>query len=83
MLVRFRVNLGSRDAESLGVDFRKCSAGMTCDVPDAAAQWLVKRRIAEPVTVRGVAKPAEISQSKPAPLAAKVKPSEKTNDKEA
>lgn len=63
MKVKFRVNLGSRDAGPLGLYFEKCRTGETVDVGDDAADWLIKRGIAEQVdatrSTRPAAKPAE------------------------
>lgn len=47
MKVLFRVNLGSRDAEHLGIDFRDCTCGAEVDLPDSVAEILVGRGIAE------------------------------------
>lgn len=41
MLIRFKDNLGSRDAQSLGVDFRECTKGAEIDVPDDQAKRIV------------------------------------------
>jgi len=84
MLVRFKVNLGSVDARHHNLDFAKCCEGMICDVPEKTGQWLVAKNIAELAAVRGVAKAAEIAESKPAPLTGRGKQSDKpTPDKEA
>lgn len=87
MQVRFRVNLGTVDAGAAGLDAKKCQAGMECEVPDAAGEWLVKKGIAVVVkTIKGVAPAPAITapakdEPKPAPLAAKfTKP---TSDKES
>lgn len=58
MKVRLRVNLGSMDASSHGLDHEKCQAGMEPDVDDAQGKWLVESGIAEEIC--GVAKPAAI-----------------------
>lgn len=50
MKVQFTRNLGSRDANNLGLDSTKCTDGSTVDVSDDAAQWLADRGIATPVT---------------------------------
>jgi hypothetical protein len=47
MKVVFKVNLGSIDAKSLGLDYTKCMVGKTCDVINSVADNLVARGIAE------------------------------------
>jgi hypothetical protein len=47
MQVRFKVNLGSQDAEPLGLDFQQCQAGATLEVADEAGEWLIGHGIAE------------------------------------
>jgi hypothetical protein len=63
MFVRFRVNLGSIDAAKLKLDHKQCQLGAEVDVPDAAAEWLCKKGIAEPAErkVKGVAKQPEVT----------------------
>lgn len=65
MHVRFRVNLGSRDAERHGLDFRLCEQGMMCNVPEKAGQWLVGRGIAHevPAEIRAVPAMPEIGKT--------------------
>jgi hypothetical protein len=84
--VRFKVNLGSKDARSIGVDYRQCCEGATVDVPAKAGEWLCKHGIAtkepepepEPPKVQAV---PPVEAVRPAPpeiksagLSAKIKP---------
>jgi hypothetical protein len=55
-----RVNLGTVDAKAHGLDADKCQAGMEANVSSEAGTWLVEHGHAEPLDVKGVAKPAEI-----------------------
>ena len=55
MRLRFKDNLGSRDAERFGVDFLKCTRGATGDFDDKTAEALVKFGIAEPEKTEGTA----------------------------
>lgn len=58
--VKFRVNLGSIDAERLQLDYRECAAGMERSVEDAAAKWLEDHGIIHAVPAETVkAVPAE------------------------
>lgn len=45
--VKFRTNLGSRDAAELGLDYEKCQADKVVEVGAKAAESLSKRGIAE------------------------------------
>lgn len=62
MKVRIKDNLGSRDGESLGVDFRQCTKGAELDVSDELAKRLIDGRFAvgvedtspRPVKLKGV-----------------------------
>lgn len=65
MHLRFRVNLGSRDAERHGLDFRLCGQGMVCNVPEKAGQWLVSKGIAHevPAEIRAVPAMPEIGRT--------------------
>jgi hypothetical protein len=47
MKIVFKVNLGSIDAKSLGIDHIKCMIGKTCDVSTAIAEQLITQGIAE------------------------------------
>lgn len=49
MRVKFRDNLGSRDAEGHSLDFRECLHGTEHDVPDAVGRILVHKGIATEV----------------------------------
>lgn len=75
MLVKFKVNLGSNDAERHRLDFSKCQKGMTLECNDEAAGWLVAKGIATEVVA--VAKPAAIQAVPPARTETKNKPSNK------
>lgn len=50
MKVKFLVNIGSRDAGQLGLDYTKCSAGSELSVSDDAADWLLVRGYAQEVS---------------------------------
>jgi len=82
MLVRFKVNLGSRDADEIGLEFAKCGAGMLLNVSDKVGAWLVSNGHAteSPAEVKGVSdapsiadstEPTIKAESKPTPVAAK------------
>src|SRR5690606_17914299 len=62
MRVKFRDNLGSRDAEKHALDFRVCGRGMECDVPDATGRCLVSKGFASEVSqdIPAVKVPLEI-----------------------
>jgi len=69
MLVRFNVNLGSGDAAYCNdkwhtqIDFTKCKAGQTADIPDVAADYLAgkyKSLFDVVGSVKGEAKSAEL-----------------------
>lgn len=55
MIVKFRTNLGSRDANQLGLDHTSCQVGCDVDVKDPIAELLIARGIAE-VLPKGKAK---------------------------
>jgi hypothetical protein len=63
--VKFRVNLGSRDAGCCGLDFAKCTADSEVYVSEDAAKWLTSRGIAvevdEPKKVKAIAKDPEVT----------------------
>jgi hypothetical protein len=46
MQIVFKMNLGSRDAESKGLDFAKCTKGSELHVSDDVGAWLVSRGVA-------------------------------------
>ena len=75
MRVCFKVNLGSNDAQPLGLDYRSCGEGMKLDVSDKTGNWLVSKGLASEVAIEAVAMPAEIQgvpvEQKPSPVAAK------------
>lgn len=70
MQVRFKVNLGSNDANRLGLKFSECTAGQECTVPDETGDRLVKSGIALQVAEKAPEKikaiPAVASISKAA-----------------
>ena len=59
MYVTCAVNLGSRDAAKIGVDYTKCLAGETLDIPDAQAKQLCDMGVAYPGDPPSPAKPAK------------------------
>jgi hypothetical protein len=61
MLVKFRTNLGINDAKELKVNWKECTRDSVVDVPQEAGLLLVKRNIAEPADVKGVAKKPEVT----------------------
>lgn len=75
MLVKFKVNLGSMDAQRHRLDFRQCLEGAEVECNDEAAGWLVAKGIATEVVA--VAKPAAIQAVPPARVETKNKPSNK------
>ena len=80
MRVQCKVNLGSRDADRIGVDFRQFQAGAEVEVTDSIGRVLVSSGIAVemPTQVRGVSDAPSIAEEtkstiKAAPLAARTK----------
>jgi hypothetical protein len=74
MQVTFRLNLGTLDAERLGLDPAKCREGMTAKVSKAVGDQLVKRHIAvedikavPPEPMKAVPPPADITTNQTAP----------------
>lgn len=65
MVVRFRVNLGSMDAEKLQLDYRECQLGMELKVTQDTAEWLVSREIAEPKDIEAPAAATKVIQAVP------------------
>lgn len=49
MKVKFRTNLGTRDAEALGLKACECQDGCECDVKESVAAILCERGIAEAI----------------------------------
>lgn len=86
MQVRFKVNLGSRDAERLGLDFDNCLAGTTREVQDKAGEWLIVHGIAEQLesklkpTVGAAQRPA-IAEARSPEIQASSKPGTKAGNK--
>lgn len=70
MQVQFKINLGSADAERLGVDFKKCTKGAKVDVSRDAAELLAKRGIVEVLEkkIAAVAKASEVTAPAPEPI---------------
>lgn len=64
MLVQFKDNLGSHDAEPLGLDFKKCTKGARLEVRDEIGERLVRRKFAVLVEIEGAAKKPAIAESK-------------------
>jgi hypothetical protein len=48
VLITFRVNLGSRDAASLGLRFEDCTEGAKANVSEDQASSLIARGVAVP-----------------------------------
>ena len=75
MQVKFRTNLGSQDAHSLGLDFKRCCEGMTLEVDQREGEKLVKSGVAIDVTPpapkaetpKAEPKPEPVSEDKPTP----------------
>lgn len=68
MRIRFKVNLGSHDAEPLGLAFGQCQQGAEIEVETEAGEWLISRGIAErleakPRQVVGVSQRPAIAES--------------------
>ena len=57
MKVKFRTNLGSRDAEALGLDHTKCGIGCEVECSDETAQVLSGRGWVDPIEVKPKATP--------------------------
>lgn len=86
MKVEFKVNLGSMDAERVGVDFRACTVGSVVDCGAAAGKWLVANGIAKELVISvpvvpevveiKVEQPVEpaVEEVKPEPLAEQPQP---------
>lgn len=84
MLVRFSQNLGSRDAEALGLDYRKCQTGMEVECQDRAAARLLEKRLAVEVkVVKAVSPPPSIAAVKQPDIQAESKPARKHTHKES
>lgn len=54
MKVRLFTNIGSRDADMLGLDHAKCVVGAEISASDDASSWLVSRGYAEVVETKKV-----------------------------
>jgi hypothetical protein len=56
MIVAFKFNLGSNDAEPLGLDFKRCTKGSEQNVSDSVGKLLVSKGLASEIVqpVRGV-----------------------------
>ena len=66
MKVLFSTNVGSLDAEAIGLDFKRCCEGMTLDVSDTQAATLLRRKFAVEVEIKAAPKPPESSEPKSA-----------------
>lgn len=81
--VRFRTNLGSRDADALGLDFTKCQVGSEIETSVQVAERLEQRGIAE-ITERLPQEPEAVPEEKqvkavpPKPEVAEAKPPRST-----
>jgi len=80
MIVAFKFNLGSNDAEPLGLDFKRCTKGSELTVNDSVGKLLVSKGLASEIVqpVRGVSDAPAIAEAsqptiKAEPLAAKSK----------
>ena len=51
MRVTFNTNLGSRDAERCGIDFKLATGGSELDCDEQSGKWLVSQGIATEVVV--------------------------------
>lgn len=60
MKVKMKVNLGSRDAAKLRVNWAECTEGKVVDVSDESAEALIARGWALPEAVKGDPKPVEM-----------------------
>lgn len=58
MKVKFTTNLGSQDAEPLGLDWQECRLGMELRVDDETGKHLIARNWAE--VIHGLPKQPEI-----------------------
>ena len=65
MRVTFNTNLGSRDAERCGIDFKLAAAGSVLDCDEQSGKWLVSQGIATEVVVPKTVEP-EVIHSVPA-----------------
>jgi hypothetical protein len=86
MLVKFTTNVGSNDANPLGLDFKKCTEGALLEVRDETAERLLRRKFAVQVeNVKGVSAKPAIADAKPAEIQATEetpKPKRATTNKE-
>ena len=64
MHVKFKVNLGSRDAESQGLKFTECTKDSELSVGEEVGRWLVSNGHAAEVAkpLRGVSAPPAIGE---------------------
>lgn len=85
MRLRIKIHPGTNDFPELKGNIP--AIGEIRDFPDKLAERLLQKNVAEVVEVKGVAQPptitAPLSESKPAPLTGKVKPSDKPSIKES
>ena len=68
MKVRFRTNLGTRDANRLGLDSEKCTVGSEVAVSESVAEVVVREglaeKLAEKKSVKAVPPKAVVSKPK-------------------
>jgi hypothetical protein len=76
MLVRFKVNLGSRDAAQFNLDWSTCLGGHELEVEKSAGEWLVSNGIADAV-VRTTARQPELKAVPPEAETVEAKPKRK------
>lgn len=63
MNVRFAINLGTRDAQRLGVDHLECREGNSVDLPEAKIEEI--RGICGPAAIVGIDKKSKASKAEP------------------
>ena len=68
MFVQLIDNLGSNDAEPLGLNFRECLKGATLEVAEAVGEKLLRKRLAveveRPKTIRAIPPAPAIGKAK-------------------
>lgn len=65
MFVKFTTNVGSNDLDPLGLECKQCTEGATLEVRDDIGERLLRRRLAVPVEIEGIAKKPVIGKAKP------------------
>lgn len=77
MIVKFRTNLGSRDAETHGLDFRSCCEGMEVNISNKAGESLTRKGFAVevlPTEIKAIPDKPSIGEA----AAIDIKPEQKT-----